>query len=240
MAQSQPPPELAAAIANAAKQYHVPADVLTGIWRIESGSSYPNVAVNSLGYGGLFGTTHWNTSPQDQANYSASILANLIQSKGSLSAALSAYSGGGYTSVPGESAASMNQAPPRPGGSGGGGFLSGAESVAGDVAGVTAGIAFPPIAIAEIAGGLGIDWGSVAGLPGAVSDAVRGFLWLISPKHWVQMFEVFLGSTLMLIGLWWLGTGEAGVPDIPVPGRKVIARTPAGIAAKAAGPKAAA
>ena len=34
----------------------VPADVLTGIWRIESGSSYPNPYVNSIGYGGLFGT----------------------------------------------------------------------------------------------------------------------------------------------------------------------------------------
>lgn len=100
---AQPPAPLATAIQNASHTYGVPVDVLTGIWRVESGSSYPNPYVNSSGYGGLFGTTDWNGPTQEQANLSASILANLVKTNnGDLGKALSAYSGGGYTSVPGE------------------------------------------------------------------------------------------------------------------------------------------
>lgn len=100
---SGPPSELVAAVNRAAKKYNVPAATLIGIWRIESGSTYPNPAVNGLGYGGLFGTTKWNASTQVQADYAASILRNLLDKYGSMSQALYHYSGGGYTSVPGTS-----------------------------------------------------------------------------------------------------------------------------------------
>ena len=96
------PPELSSAIQSAAARYGVPAKTLAGIWRIESGSTYPNPAVNSSGYGGLFGTTKWNASTQEQADYAAQTLRHLLdQHNGNMAAALSAYSGGGYTSVPG-------------------------------------------------------------------------------------------------------------------------------------------
>ena len=96
------PPELGQAIAHAAARYGVPASTLAGIWRIESGSTYPNPAVNSSGYGGLFGTTKWNAPTQEQANYAAQTLRHLLDTHGgNMAAALHAYSGGGYTSVPG-------------------------------------------------------------------------------------------------------------------------------------------
>lgn len=100
---SQPPPPLAQAIQNASKTFNVPPDILTGIWRVESASTYPNPAVNSSGYGGLFGTTNWNASTQDQANLAAYILSqSLKNANGNIAQALSTYSGGGYTSVPGQ------------------------------------------------------------------------------------------------------------------------------------------
>ena len=96
------PADLQAATSAAEAQYGLPSGILLGIWAIESGSTYPNPAVNSSGYGGLFGTTLWNGSTQDQANYAASILAGLIkQCNGDVGCALSKYSGGGYSSVAG-------------------------------------------------------------------------------------------------------------------------------------------
>lgn len=89
------PPALLRSIYIAAKKYNVPADVLAGIWRGESGSTYPNPAVNSLGYGGLFGTKLWNGSTQAQANYAASILHNaLVRTKGNIQAAINIYQTG--------------------------------------------------------------------------------------------------------------------------------------------------
>lgn len=104
---TQPPQPLAAAILEAAQKYGVPADLLAGIWRVESASTYPNPAVNSSGYGGLFGTTDWNGTPQAQADLAASILANgLRASNGEVAGALSYYNSGkttgGYTTVPGQ------------------------------------------------------------------------------------------------------------------------------------------
>ena len=96
------PPELAGAIDGAAAKFGVPASTLAGIWRIESGSTFPNPAVNSSGYGGLFGTSQWNASTQHQADFAAATLKHLLNTHGgNMAAALSAYSGGGYTSVPG-------------------------------------------------------------------------------------------------------------------------------------------
>lgn len=104
---TQPPPVLAAAIANAANRYKVPPDLLVGIWREESGGTFPNPAVNPSGYGGLFGTPNWNAPTQDQANYAAQVLHNgLTASQGNVAQALSYYNSGrlsgGYTSVPGQ------------------------------------------------------------------------------------------------------------------------------------------
>ena len=96
------PHELAGAISSAAARYNVPAQTLAGIWAIESGRTFPNPAVNHLGYGGLFGTTKWNASTQEQADYAAQTLHHLLVTHGgNMAAALHAYSGGGYTSVPG-------------------------------------------------------------------------------------------------------------------------------------------
>ena len=104
---SSPPAELQAAINAASAQYGVPADLLAGIWRIESGGNYPNSYVNSSGYGGLFGTRNWNASTTAQAATAAQVLQQgLIKSGGNVSEALSYYNSGklvgGYTSVPGE------------------------------------------------------------------------------------------------------------------------------------------
>lgn len=105
------PASLEQAIQRASATYGVPHDLLEGIWRVESGSTYPNPAVNSLGYGGLFGTHDAFGPTQEQANLSASILASDIRmAGGSIAGGLSFYSGGGgsvppsrgYSSVPGE------------------------------------------------------------------------------------------------------------------------------------------
>lgn len=93
------PAPLQQAINTAAQKTGISPAVLTGIWRVESGNTFPNPAVNSLGYGGLFGTKLWNAPTQQQANYAAQTLAHLIAQKGSLPAALKAYSGGAYASV---------------------------------------------------------------------------------------------------------------------------------------------
>lgn len=98
----QPPTELSNAIQSSSQKYGVPVDILTGVWIKESGASFPNNYVNSSGYGGLFGTTNWNGSTQSQTDYAASILAHLHSQYGNWTTALYHYSGGGYTSVPGQ------------------------------------------------------------------------------------------------------------------------------------------
>ena len=96
-------PDLAAAISQAAAEYNVPAPLLVGIWADESGSSYPNPAVNSEGYGGLFGLSSGSlggTSPaaastQAQADAAAQVLARgFQQADGSVAGALSYYTTG--------------------------------------------------------------------------------------------------------------------------------------------------
>jgi hypothetical protein len=100
------PKPLQAAIVAAAAKYGVPPQALAGIWREESGRTFPNPAVNSSGYGGLFGTTNGKGTTQDQANMAASVLAaGLQKSGGNMAEALSYYNSGnltgGYKSVPG-------------------------------------------------------------------------------------------------------------------------------------------
>lgn len=111
-----PPEPIVHAVGQAELKYDVPPDLLFGIWTIESGGNYPNPYANGLGYGGEFGTavatpfgpasaTERITEPplQQQADTAAKILAQqLTAHHGNISEALMAYSGGGYSSVPGE------------------------------------------------------------------------------------------------------------------------------------------
>lgn len=137
------PLALLRAIFKAAKKYNVPPDVLAGIWREESGSTYPNPAQNSSGYGGLFGTTDSYGTTQAQADLSASILhAGLVQSHGNIAEALSYYNSGklsgGYTHVPGQVTTGVipgyGGKPTKQKGGGGGGGLGSDLASAGSTA----------------------------------------------------------------------------------------------------------
>lgn len=122
---ASPPPPLQQAIDQASSQYGVPPDLEVGIWHVESASTFPNPFVNKEGYGGLFGTSNWDASTQAQANESAQILANTLRaSGGNIASALSAYSGGGYTSVPGETTFGNITVPANPGPIGTGGTVN--------------------------------------------------------------------------------------------------------------------
>jgi hypothetical protein len=213
---AQPPAPLAAAIQKASQAEGVPADVLTGIWRIESGSTYPNPFVNSSGYGGLFGTSNWNASTQDQANTAAKILADNIRSHGgSISDALYAYSGHGYTSVPGQTTAgtinpgSLGSTPSysrgsRPGGGGSGGFLSDVEGAAENV-----------VEGVPIVGGAISAIGQISNVFSGISDAGQAlslfFQWFTSPLLWLRVVEFLFGGILMVLGLFWLGSEAVGI-----------------------------
>lgn len=166
------PAPLEAAIRTSASKNDVPKDLLEGIWRVESGSSYPNPYVNSSGYGGLFGTALWNGPTQAQANLAGSILANLLRKKnGDISSALSAYSGGGYTSVPGQ--ITFGTYVPK-GGSGGGGITGAVSSAAGDAAGAVG--------------------GAVSGAAGAVGGAADSVLNALDPSSWVKGLATWVQS----------------------------------------------
>jgi hypothetical protein len=211
------PPELAQAINNASSRYGVPASVLAGIWRIESGGRFPNPYVNSSGYGGLFGTTHWNTSTQDQAYYAASILARLLRaSGGNLAAALRAYSGGGYSSVPG------GPVQVTPGGAGAGGEYQQPGRPGGDVQSVglfsdlTGGLGWIGHEITHaIGGGVGFFGGGLGGVWNAIKGFIGAFLFLLDPRNWLRMFEALTGFSLLLLGFYWYGKDEGG-PDLDV------------------------
>lgn len=188
---SAPPPELAQAIRIAASRYGVPVATLTGIWRIESGSSFPNPYVNSSGYGGLFGTTNWSASTQAQANTAASILARLLrENNGNMAAALHAYSGGGYTSVPGGGASvtvsptSTGDASPRvrPGAGAGNQFTSWW-------------VGPKPWTLPEKA------WDAITGSIQGGWDVLKAFVWLADPRTWLRVVEFGTGSALMLLAL---------------------------------------
>lgn len=218
MSLAQPPAPLATAIQNASRKYGVPPDILTGIWRVESGSSYPNPFVNSEGYGGLFGTTNWNASTQQQANLSASILAGLLRSNnGNVSAALSQYSGGGYSAVPGQvtmgtvqdTSTSIYQAPSRPGGTPASAALDSAIVSGSSVEG--------------FAGDLPIIGGLISGIS-AAADMAKVIGWLLSPKHWAMAFEALTGVLLIGYGFVELGrndrdedTPSLGLMDVVMP-----------------------
>jgi len=193
------PAPLEQAIQNASKQYNIPPDIMEGIWREEPGSTYPNPAVNSLGYGGLFGTKEWNASTQQQANYSASILHNLLVSTGGgIAPALSKYSGGGYTSVPGET--TFGTAPGY--GKGGGGFVSEVTSVGSDI--LSSG-GNPVTALTNTLTGGGGGGGVFGGITSGIDSLIlRGFF-------------ILIGLGLILVGLGliaWQMMGRVGAPGI--------------------------
>lgn len=204
------PSELENAINQAATRYGVPASTLVGIWRIESGSSFPNPYVNSIGYGGLFGTHNWNASTQDQANTSAQILANLLrQYNGDMSQALYHYSGGGYTSVPGGPVGTVNTSAAggsrgsRP--SGGGGFVHELGSIAGWAGKVGEGTL--------LGGPLAGVWGGLFGSGNPITAAVdflKAALWLVNPINWLRAVETAAGFVLMLTGIYFLATAADG------------------------------
>ena len=181
------PAPLATAITNASQTYGVPADLLAGIWRIESGSHYPNNYVNASGYGGLFGTKHWNTSTQDQANTAASILATgLADYGGNVSEALSYYNTGkptgGYTSVPGETTFGVLPRQDK--------WLKGAvdqSQTSGIPGAVNAGI------------------GSVTGGVGSVVSAAEAVPKALAFIFSYRFLEILGGGLLLLLGLYLLG-----------------------------------
>lgn len=208
-------PALDAAINQAAATYNVPADLLAGIWRIESGSTYPNPAVNSSGYGGLFGTTQPYATTQVQANLAASILHNgLVQAKGNVSQALSYYNSGklsgGYTSVPGQTTTG------RVGGYGGG----------------PASAVFPGGPAYPSGSGLGKTIGSganaVTGGATSVYDAavaVPKFLGKITDtSNILRALQVIAGGALVGVGLVLLVRQVALAADLPDPLEAVASR----------------
>lgn len=225
-------PELDRAIERSSSRYGIPPDIMVGIWRVESASSFPNPYRNSLGYGGLFGTSDWDGSTQSQADLSASILANLLRRNGGdISSALSQYSGGGYTSVPGQVTfgnvkapsqvpqapnpldGSAYQAPARPGGSQdasfGGELLQGLGDAAGNLT----------------LGPLGPLFSAIGGA-GKTVDAVKGFfqflMILFDPRNWLRAFEAFTGLVMILLGLYYFGK-EDGSADLDV---RTLLRSP--------------
>lgn len=154
-----PYPDLDSAIVSAGGQYGIDPSVLAGIWRIESGSTYPNPYVNSIGYGGLFGigqaqaeangfSLYDPSTTMQQAQIAAADLAHLVQANGgNLSAALSQYSGGGYSSVSGGGTAGGTS------GGSGGSKQSGTPTASDVLATITATLrSLPPPAL--VGGGL--------------------------------------------------------------------------------------
>lgn len=179
---TQVPGQLQAVIDVAAKQYGVPADILGGIWRTETGSTFPNPWANGLGYGGEFGTAV--TSPfgsasqtkriveppyQQQANTAASVLASTLRSSGgNIASALSKYSGGGYTSVPGETTFGNFQ----------GGYVTPQAS--------------PPSAAAGDAGTVS-NASLVSGITGDVTGSIEEAI--------LRLAELFFAAVLLYLGL---------------------------------------
>lgn len=196
------PAPLASAINSSAKKYKVPADLLAGIWRVESASTYPNPAVNSSGYGGLFGTRNWNASTQAQADQAASILARqLVAHGGDIQAALSAYSGGGYTTVPGETTfGQWNFGIGKPSGFFGS-ILTAPAQVFQGITGHNVGAS--PTGPGSV---LHTATGAATGIFGPLIDFVKGSA--------IRVAEVVGGAILILVGLFILTRGRLPAPGV--------------------------
>jgi len=252
MRYTQPPQELATAISKAASRNGVPYAVMVGIWRFESGSTFPNPAVNSSGYGGLFGTTNWNASTQAQADEAASVLAaGLKQSGGDIAGALSYYNTGKTDSVAGHdyaakvlslagaganvSAAAATPTPrPRPGGGGNpfGSVWNDAEKAAEAALGLGLSGGIAPAIGGVIASPLESAWNSVLGAISSPWDVIKAFLWLSDPRTWLRIFEALVGLALMAGSLALLARvllAREATLAIPGLGRLVAAAPRAGV-----------
>lgn len=203
--------------------------LLDGIWRWESGSTYPNPAKNSSGYGGLFGTTDAYGPTQEQANLAASILATgFQQAGGSEVGALSYYNTGRVSSasgaayaqkvigVSGDGSGASTPIVPGPGSTvtlggtpigtvrprpsgGGGGSFWGGVETAAE------------IGAAPLTGGLSLlpaVWGAGGSLAKGAEDLISGplaflkaALWLVNPVNWLRGFEIILGTILVVGGI---------------------------------------
>jgi hypothetical protein len=214
------PLALLRAIFVAAKKYNVPPDLLAGIWREESGSTYPNPAKNSSGYGGLFGTSDAYGTTQAQANLAASILHNgLVQSKGNVAEALSYYNSGklsgGYTSVPGQvttgTIAGYGGKPTK----GGKSTLGEIESVGGSVAGV---VTNPLGAVGSL---LGKGAGAVTG--GIASEIDKGVMDIVYAGAILGGGLVFILGFVLIAADIGLST-RAGKIAAAVPAGRFVAR----------------
>lgn len=233
------PKQLQTAIGNASAKYAVPKDLLTGIWRVESGSSYPNPYANGLGYGGLFGTQvaqpFGNASTtryfpnvggpsqvQSEADTAAQILGKqIVLNNGNISAALHAYSGGGYTSVPGQTTFSVSKTQL--------GRIAGRTNTL-PTGAPSIGIVAPPFDIAAAGAGasaVGLAGESlgVAISSGAVKNPLDVFSWLAANS--LRGLEIIGGILLAVLGLYLLArrVGLAPAPTTLVaPVRGIASR----------------
>lgn len=217
------PSELLTAVDQAGSRYGVNPGLLIGIWRKESGSTFPNPYVNSSGYGGLFGTQDWQGSTQEQANLAASILAAGYKAgAGNTSAALSYYNTGRVDSPAGfQYAAQVEQlagegatpvaTPPqvlqsvaRPGATTGNaqGVSSSGGSFWGGVLGDLESAGGAVVGTVESAGQ--DIWSDIAGAESALTgtlDFLKAALWLVNPVSWLRMVEVVVGGVLAVFGV---------------------------------------
>jgi hypothetical protein len=208
MAYSPVPAPLEQAIQKSSQQYDIPPDILEGIWRVESGSTYPNPAVNSLGYGGLFGTKDWEGTTQAQADYAASILHNLlVDTGGGIAPALSKYSGGGYSSVPGERTFGTIVGYAGKGGQSVVSEIIGGVKTGVDVLNNPAGL---PGDISNIGGAASSAIGGVAsGVFGGIAGGLEGLV--------LRGFFILIGIGLIVVGLGlivWQLMGRVGAPGV--------------------------
>lgn len=240
------PPDLVQAISSASIKYGVPPDLLVGIWRKESNSSYPNNYANGLGYGGLFGTQVVpafgpasevravpTPSVQQQADTAASILrTGLLRSAGATGPALSYYNSGklsgGYTSVPGQTTGpqlSQQQL----------NTLFTANTSALSVGGAALDVVKRTVEalIAGPGGNPAIDVsGSAASAAGKAVSAVGGGIggllglpnWFTDPTGWLlRGAQIVAGGVLVLVGLYLLAKQIGLAPDAPGPVRAAAA-----------------
>lgn len=210
------PKQLQTAISNASAKTGVPADLLIGIWRTETASSYPNPYANGLGYGGLFGTqvaqpfgnagqTRYFANvggpaqAQAEADTAAQILGTqIVEQNGNISGALHTYSGGGYTSVPGQTTFSVTKTQL--------GKIAGRVHALPSTA-PSIGIIAPPFSLgtagtaASVAGLAGESLG-VAIASGSVSSPLDVFKWLSANA--LRGLELIGGILLAVLGLYLL------------------------------------
>lgn len=168
-------------------------DYSVGLWQVNYfGSLYQSRTAQ-------FGPPAQLTNPL--ANAKAAVA---ISDNGTNFSPWSTYKSGAYQSyLSGGGAASpssLTQAPPRP--SGNATLDLSVGGALGDIGGFV--------------GDLPVIGGIVQGAS-AATDAVKMFVWLLSPKHWAMMFEAVVGVVLMLLGFKYFATGSSNV-NIKIPG----------------------